>query len=264
MRILFLANNWAGWKIAEWLQQQQDTTRGSGVGQDEIVGLVLHPNEKQRYAPEIKQCLNVDPVHIFDGSRLREPEVIEAIQALQPDIGISAFFGYILRPELLSLLNAGCINLHPALLPYNRGSYPNVWSIIEGTPAGVTLHYMDSGVDTGDIIAQRTVPVMSIDTGETLYQRLEQASVELFRETWPLIRIGQAPRQPQSSAEGTMHRVRDVDRIDEIDLDRSYTARELINILRARTFSPYQGAYFRDGQRKVYLRLQPYYGSDDS
>jgi methionyl-tRNA formyltransferase len=66
-------------------------------------------------------------------------------------------------------------------------------------------------------------------------------------------------RFPQSSGTGTFHHSRDVETIDEIQLDRNYTARELINILRARTFPPHPGAYFLDGGRKVYLRLQLLY-----
>ena len=134
-----------------------------------------------------------------------------------------------------------------------------MWSIVDGTPAGVTLHYIDDSVDTGDILAQRDVPVGSTDTGKTLYHKLELACIELFKENWYLILGGQLHRSPQSSGAGTFHHTRDVEKIDEIELDRNYTARELINILRARTFPPYAGACFLDGGRKVYLRLQLLY-----
>ena len=151
---------------------------------------------------------------------------------------------------------AGCVNCHPALLPYNRGQYPNVWSIIENTPAGVTLHYIDCGIDTGDIIAQKEVLIEPIDTGESLYKKLEKTCVNLFKDTWFMIRSRQAPRIPQLSNEGTYHRTSDVELIDKIELDCKYTARELINILRARTFPPYKGAYFLHNGRKVYLQLK--------
>jgi methionyl-tRNA formyltransferase len=187
---------------------------------------------------------------------LRKRAVLEDIRALKPDLGVSAFFGYLLRRGFLDLLPAGCINVHPAFLPYNRGAYPNVWSIIERTPAGVTIHYLDEGVDTGDIIAQVEVPIEPVDTGESLYRKLERAALELFKQTGPLIRSGEAPRLPQPRQEGTSHRVRDVERVDRIELDRTYTARELIDLLRARTFPPYPGAYFWSAGRKVYLRLQ--------
>lgn len=249
VRILFFGNNWIGWQIAAWLCAQ-----GEG-----IVGLVLHPPKQRKYAEEIVAGAGVDPSCIFDGSRLEEAEVIAAIKALKPDIGVSALFGYILRREVLELMPAGCINVHPALLPYNKGAYPNVWSIIEESPAGVTIHFIDNGIDTGDIIAQRQVTVEPVDTGETLYRKLERTAVDLFKETWPLVCSGQSPRLPQGKGEGTYHRVQDIEPIDKISLDQTYTAKELINIIRARTFPPYAGAYFRHGRRKIYLRLQLLY-----
>jgi methionyl-tRNA formyltransferase len=245
MRILLFANNWVGWQIAAWLQAQKE----------EIVGLVLHPRERRKHGPEIIEAAGLDASRILDGSRLDEEAVMATIKAWQPSIGISALFGYILRRKVLDLMPSGCLNVHPAFLPYNRGAFPNVWSIIEGTPAGATIHYIDEGVDTGDLVAQRGVAVEPVDTGETLYRKLEHTCVELFKETWPLIRRHQAPRVPQPPG-GTRHFVREVAQIDEINLDRTYSAREFVNLLRARTFPPYPGAFFRDGQRKVYLQLQ--------
>ena len=191
--------------------------------------------------------------HVLE-EEVEEPATRDAIGALNAEMGISVLFGYILRRSILDLFTRECINIHPALLPYNRGAYPNVWSIVDGTPAGVTLHYIDEHVDTGDIIAQREVLVDAADTGGTLYGKLERAAEALFCETWPLVRSGKAPRIPQGSG-GTYHRVRDAELIDEIDLDRPYKAGDLINILRARSFPPHRGAYFRDGNRKVYIEL---------
>ena len=123
----------------------------------------------------------------------------------------------------------------------------------------MTLHYIDAGVDTGDIVARRQVPIEPVDTGATLYRKLERMCVDLFKETWPLIRSGRVPRIPQDRQEGTYNRTRDVERIDHIDLDHTYTARELIDVIRARTFPSYPGAYFIHQGRKVYLRLQLLY-----
>ena len=249
MRVFFLGNNWVGWQVLKWLKEQNE----------QIVGVVIHPARKRKYGDKIIDCAQVSPEHIFDGAQIHEPKVLEGIKELHPDIGVSVLFGYILRPEFLSLFPDGVINLHPAYLPYNRGAYPNVWSILDGTPAGVTLHYIDAGVDTGDLIAQQEMLIEPVDTGETLYHKLERACVTLFKETWPLVRSGQVPRVPQRSGEGSFHLTQDVEQIDYIDLDRTYTARELIDIVRARTFAPYPGAYFIHEGRKVYLRLHLFY-----
>ncbi len=246
MRLLVLANNRVGWQVTSWLKE-----RG-----EEIAALVVHPEEKRRFATEIVEAAGVPPSRVFDGSDLRSPATAEAIRALEPEIGVSALFDYILEPAFIGLVPRGIVNIHPAYLPYNRGQYPNVWSIVEGTPAGASLHFIDAGVDTGDLIARREVPVEPLDTGESLYRKLERACVELFREHWPALREGRSRTERQPREEGTCHRTRDVDRIDEIDLDRTYRARELIDVLRARTFPPYPGAFFRHRGRRIYLRLE--------
>ncbi|MFC2144243.1 methionyl-tRNA formyltransferase [Acidobacteriota bacterium] len=254
MRILFLGNNAVGLEVLRELVE----------GRERVVGLVIHPPEKQRYGEEIIAASALPEEQIFDGASLKRAEVIEAIRALRPDIGLSVMFGYILQAEFLALFSRGVINLHPSLLPFNRGPHPNVWSIVEGTPAGATIHYIDEGIDTGDIIAQRDVIVEPTDTGGSLYAKLETCCVELFRETWPMIKRGTAPRIPQPPEAGTSHRIRDVELIDRIELDQSSTARALINILRARTFPPYKGAYFMDQGRRVGLRLHLEYEDDDA
>ncbi len=246
MRVVLFCNNWVGWQITQWLKKKDD----------QIVALVVHPANCATMREEIISSAALDPELVFDGSELNHKDTLGKIKALSPDMGVSALFNYILKPEYLDLFPRGVINLHPAYLPYNRGQYPNVWSIVEETQAGVTLHYMDKCIDTGDIIAQRKVATEPIDTGETLYRKLEQACVNLFTETWPSIHACNAPRQPQISDSGTCHRTKDVEKIDEIELDKKYLAKDLINIIRARTFLPYKGAYFVSEGRKVYLRLQ--------
>lgn len=245
MRVLLFVNNWVGWQVARWLREQGES----------IVGLVVHPSESRRFGEELISDLGLDSRHVFLGSDLHVSETLQAISTLEAEIGVSAYFGYILQPELLEMFPRGCINLHPSYLPFNRGAYPNVWSIIERSPSGVTLHYIDRGVDTGDIIAQRVVPVSVTDTGESLYRKLEHACLDLFAQSWPKVCSGEVPRVPQSQDSGCSHRRRDVEAIDEIDLEKAYNAGELINILRARTFDAYPGAYFVHEGRKIYLRL---------
>lgn len=253
MKVLYLANGLTGLNVARFLAQ-----RG-----DKVVGAVVHPEHEQRLASEIVDALALPKERVFTGDRLREPDVRAAMMSLGADMALSVLFDYILHPEFISLFPAGVVNLHPSYLPWNRGQYPNVWSIVEGTPAGVTLHFIDEGIDTGDIIAQREVQVSWTDTGETLYRKLEQEMLACFQETWPILVSGKAPRIPQPKEQGTYHRTNDVKRIDPINLDADYKARDLINILRARSFSPYAGAYFTVDGHKVYMRLELYEKHDD-
>ena len=229
---------------------------GSKSETKNIVGLILHSPEKQKYGEEIVSVYDMPEDKIFYGNTLNNENILNAICNLQPDIAISVYFGYIFKKSFLDLFPWGCINFHPAYLPYNRGAYPNVWSIIDGTPAGTTLHYVNEGIDSGDIISQKQIVTNITDTGETLYHRLESASVELFKETWPRILTGDIHPVSQNIQEGTYHNVHDVDKIDEIHLNRTYNAGELINILRARTFPPHNGAYIIQNQKKIYVNIQ--------
>ena len=91
-------------------------------------------------------------------------------------------------------------------------------------PAGVTVHYIDPGVDTGDIIAQRRIPVEPTDTGGSLHEKITSDQVELFKEIWPLILRGNNSRTPQDLSKATLHRKAEVEEISRIDLDRTYRA----------------------------------------
>lgn len=253
MRIVYFANNWLGWQIGKWLKSHKE----------EIVALVIHPKHQQKYADELISELHLPAERIIDAPTLRTSEGIAKIKEINPDMGLSIMFGFILKPDMINLFPKGIINLHPSYLPFNRGAYPNVWSIVEETPAGVSLHYIDSGIDTGGLIAQKQISVEPIDTGKSLYKKLEEESLKLFKEQWPLIKSGRHLSIPKNIDEiGSYHRKKDIVDIDKIDLDKEYEARTLINILRARTFPPYNGAYFVENGRKVYLRLELYYEED--
>jgi len=246
MRVVLLANNLLGAKMAHWLVRQEE---------DEIVGLVVHPEEKSVARAEIIEAVGLSRDSIFSAPRLQEDSVLQQIRKVRADIAVSVMFGYILRQSFLEIFPAGCINLHPSFLPFNRGAYPNVWTIVDRTPGGVTLHYVDPGIDTGDIIAQEEVPVFATDTGKSLYERLMHAGFDLFVREWPIIRKQTVQRRPQDHDKATFHRVRDVECIDEIDLDETYTARKLLDVLRARTYPPHKGAYFVENGQKIFIEL---------
>ncbi len=252
MKILFLGNNYLGWQVLTWLKE---TGR-------EIAGLVIHPEEKRKFTDEILKTAALPGERIFEAPALREVKTLDQIKSLNADVALSVMFDYILKKEFLNLFPQGCFNLHPSYLPYNRGNYPNVWSIVDGTPAGVTLHIVDEGVDTGLIIAQERVEIAPVDTGESLYHKLEEAGIRLFREAWPRVEKGEYTPIPQDTSIGEFHKKSDVEKIDRIDLDREYKARDLINILRARTFPPYKGAYFEENGQKVYMELKLYGGDE--
>jgi methionyl-tRNA formyltransferase len=119
---------------------------------------------------------------------------------------VSHGYRKILRADQIQ--DGNVINLHISLLPYNRGADPTLWSVLEDTPAGVTIHYIDPGVDTGDVIAQREVRFADDDTLATAYDKLRRELLDLFATTWPRIAAGTNERTPQQG-EGTSHKVAD-------------------------------------------------------
>lgn len=245
MSVACFVNNRLGWRAVELLVQRGET----------IAALVLHPETRRRCGAEILAAAGVSADAAFDATRLSEPAVIAALAACRADIGLSVLFGYKLLPETYGLFPKGCFNLHPALLPHGRGADPNVWALIDREPAGVTLHWIDSGIDTGDIVAQRPVTVQPTDTGATLYQRLEDECLALLAACWPEVTAGRAPRTPQPSG-GSAHRRADLRAAERIDLDARYTGRELIDKLRALTFPLHPAAYFDAGGRRIRVRVE--------
>lgn len=244
MSVVCFVNNRLGWRAVEWV-----VARG-----DQIAGLVLHPQDRRRYGAEMCAAAGVADDRVFDGSRLADADVVARLRALGADYGLSVLFGYRLSRDVFTMFPRGCFNLHPALLPYNRGADPNVWAIVDGTPAGATLHWIDERIDTGDIVAQARLDVLPTDTGETLYRRLEDHSLQVLAAGWPLVTSGRAPRTPQPAG-GSAHRRADTHALEYIDLDRTYTGRELIDRLRALTFPPYPSAFFEAEGRRIRVRV---------
>lgn len=139
----------------------------------------------------------------------------------------------------------------------------NEYPILEkNIPAGVTIHYIDEGIGTGKVIANRRMPVLSTDTGRSLHMALIIDVVNLFDETWDDIKQDNIEPRDQEDFEifGIPHKYRSINSIskyDKIDLDKKYTGRELINILRARTYPPYPGPHFVDDNgEKVHIWVE--------
>jgi methionyl-tRNA formyltransferase len=141
-------------------------------------------------------------------------------------------------------------------LPYNRGKHYNFWAIVEEAPFGVTLHHVDEGVDRGDIAFQARIETGWEDTGETLYRKAQVAIVRLFRDAFDDIVAGRIPRTPQDLGAGSFHLARELEPASRIDLDAPCTARQLLNVLRARTFPPHPAAWFEAGGEKYEVRVQ--------
>lgn len=138
------------------------------------------------------------------------------------DFAVSYGFRHIIRKPIIEHLKGNIINLHISLLPWNRGADPNLWSFLENTPKGVTIHYIDDGVDTGDIIAQKEL--FFNENRETLassYEKLNHEIIELFEKTWPLIMQGKSSRRRQPPG-GTFHKTKDKKAFEQLIVDKGW------------------------------------------
>lgn len=185
---------------------------------------------------------------------ITETDQLSLLERLQPELAISAGFRHIVPDTYLDVPERGIVNLHDAYLPYNRGANPNVWPLIDGSPAGVAIHYMNSTVDAGPLISRRRVPTRADDTAASLRRRLEEAQIEQFRDCWPGIRDGSVEPTPQPTG-GSFHSRSDFVDLWELDLDAETTVGGLISRLQGLSHPPYNNAYFETDGERYYIDI---------
>ena len=208
----------------------------------DVAAVVTHrddPGEEIWFRSVAARALAAN-IEVLAPSDMNAPDVVERITTLAPELVFSFYVRQILKPALLAIPSLGALNLHGSLLPRYRGRCPVNWVLVHGeTETGVTLHYMDPTPDTGDVVAQRRVPIGDDDTALTLNRKLGDAARELLRATLPALLTGTAPRVPQDHAHATTFGGR---RPEDGRLAWPRPARELSNLVRAVTH-PYPGAF---------------------
>ena len=128
------------------------------------------------------------------------------------DFLVSHGYRHIIKPYVLDRFPRRAVNLHISYLPWNRGADPNLWSVIENTPKGVSIHYLDAGIDTGDLIAQTAVEFAAGETLRTSYARLQEEISQLFAAGWSRIRDGSCDAAKQVGT-GSFHRSFDREKV---------------------------------------------------
>ncbi|MFS8930198.1 formyltransferase family protein [Cupriavidus taiwanensis] len=171
------------------------------------------------------------------------------------DLMILAWWPRILPKSLIEIPRRGVVNFHPSWLPYNRGKHYNFWTIVEDTPFGVSLHLVNEDVDQGDILFQSRIEKSWEDDGGSLYHAAKRAMVALFEAHYEDLVTGNYAARPQDLKAGSFHLAKELDPASEIFLDKSYQGRELLNLLRARTFTGNPSCYFHDGGKKYEVRI---------
>lgn len=144
--------------------------------------------------------------------KLSGPVTVDFLESEEIEFAVSYRYRHIIRSPVIKYLEEKIINLHISFLPWNRGADPNLWSFLEDTPKGFTIHYLDEGLDSGDIIVQKQVTFdTAAETLRTTYEKLNNGVLELFRQEWPSIAHGNAGRVKQPTY-GSIHRSKDKDK----------------------------------------------------
>src|ERR1700704_2009624 len=235
MRVLFIGTGEIGVPALRWLLESEE---------HELVGVVTQPDKPvgraQRIeAPPIKAALAGHDVPIFQPKRIKSEEAVAEIRALAPDVIVVMAYGQILPRAVLEIPRVACLNLHASLLPRHRGAAPIQGAIVAGDrESGITVMYMDEGLDTGDMLLQSRLEIAADETGGSLHDRLAQIAPDALHEALVQLQRGNAPRIPQDSSVATYAPKlgRENGRID-------WTESAALLERKIRAFNPWPGAF---------------------
>ncbi|MBN1766082.1 MAG: bifunctional UDP-4-amino-4-deoxy-L-arabinose formyltransferase/UDP-glucuronic acid oxidase ArnA [Sedimentisphaerales bacterium] len=203
-----------------------------------------HENVWFRSVAELAASRNIP---VFAPQDINHPLWVEKIRQIKPDVIFSFYYRHMIKPAILEIPQAGCLNLHGSLLPKYRGRCPINWVLVKGEKeTGATLHYMTTRPDEGDIVCQRRVAISPDDTALSLFQKVKEASEVMLDDILPLIRQGKAPRQSQNHTQASYFGGR---RPADGLISWAGSASEIRNLVRAVT-RPYPGAFSYIGDRK--------------
>ena len=218
-----------------------------------VIGVVTQPDKEVgrkkeiKFSP-IKEVALKNNLNIFQPIKIRTN--YQDILDLNPDIIITCAYGQIIPKAILDYPKYGCINVHASLLPKLRGGAPIHHAIIDGyNETGITIMYMDEGMDSGDIIEQSVTKIEDFDTVETLHDRLSLMGKNLLIKTLPSIIDGTNKRIKQDEKDVTFGY--NIKREEEL-IDFNKTSREVFNHIRG--LNPFPGGYFTLNKKivKVY------------
>jgi methionyl-tRNA formyltransferase len=240
MNVLLLTRDPVGSSIIDWFMQSFP---------DDLAAVVT---DRENGAWVTARSHNV-PTFIFS----TESRLVNSLkrQGIQPDLGILFWWTKLLGEELRGFPRQGCINTHPSLLPHTAGAMANVWTLIDDTPYGVTIHQVCAGIDDGPILAQKSIEKTWEDTENTLYHKALLQLQELFFGLYPELRRGTARPTPQDIRLRTIHTFKESAALGKIDLDAPCTARKLLNLLRAHSYDKLPGFWFEENEKKYEVRV---------
>jgi methionyl-tRNA formyltransferase len=230
---------------------------------EQVVAVVTQPDRpkgrgQQTLPPPVKVLAEQHAIPVLQPVKVRHPEAIEEIKALNPDLIVVVAFGQILPKALLEIPKHGCINVHASLLPRYRGAAPLNWCIINGeTETGVTTMMMDVGLDTGDMLLKKATPIDPDEDTSSLHDRLSGIGAELLGETLDDLAAGRLVPEKQDDA---LTCYAPMLKKEDGLIDWGKDAAAIKNLVRGMTPWPGAYSYLDDKLLKVY-RVQSGSGS---
>lgn len=218
----------------------------------DVAGVFTHKNDPTEnvWFASVAEMAASQGIPVFAPDDINHPIWVRRVRDLNPDILFSVFYRDLIKPSILAIPHAGCLNLHASLLPKYRGRCPINWVLVNGeTETGVTLHYMTPKPDDGDLVCQRRIPIGHDDTARTLHEKGCRAAGEMLDEILPRIADGTAPRTPQDHSQATYFGGR---RPADGEIHWNKRSSDIRNLVRAVTL-PYPGAFSFLGERKCYF-----------
>lgn len=225
----------------------------------DIIGVVTNIDKPKgrgmkMVASPVKEYAIEKNLQVYQPIKVRNnPEFLEEVKKLNPDLICVVAYGKILPQELLDIPKYGCVNVHGSLLPEYRGAAPIQWAVLNGDKkTGVTTMFMNAGMDTGDMILKEEVEIGEDETTGELWDRLKMIGANLLIKTVKEIENGKATRTKQPE-EGTMAPMlsKEMAKIDW----KNKTANDIKNLVRG--LNPIMGAYtFLDGKKIKFWKVQ--------
>ena len=235
MRVLFIGTGEIGVPVLQSLLESAER---------EVVGIVTQPDKPVGRAqriepPPIKTALGERDLPVLQPKRIRNDEAVAQIRALAPDVIVVMAYGQILPRSVLEIPRLACLNLHASLLPRHRGAAPIQAAIVAGDrETGISVMYMDEGLDTGDVMLQSQIAIAGSETGGSLHDRLAEIAPDALQEALAQLERGTASRIPQDSSAATYapKLEREHGRID-------WTEPAALIERKIRAFNPWPGAF---------------------
>lgn len=221
-----------------------EVLRSLVASKHEIIAVVTQPDRPKGRGKEVmktpvKEVAEEHGIPVLQPEKVKAPDSVAALKALQPDIILVAAFGQILSKEVLELPRYGCINVHASLLPEYRGAAPIQWCILDGKEkTGITIMRMDEGLDTGDMILVKEIAIEQEETGGSLHDKLAAAGGPLLLEAMEQIEQNTAVYTKQDDSKFTYAKMLKKE-MGKLDFNRS--AEELERTIRG--LNPWPSAY---------------------